>query len=811
MKLTIPDLVICLTLRRVFISSSNFRKTDILSLLTSSGGELSSDELDTLKIVKKRMFDGEATARINEYSPSELKTMLEIFNDQQLHVGISYLAKDDKQRIIMSIAHEMGMGIFFPPEWNDRQREVISAVVSQESPTVVVVNAGPGTGKTSVACERTMRLKDEGVIFCSYTNETVNEAYRRLHLYPGTTGVIGRNEWSSSKKVIVGTIDSLVSFILGEGGEEAKSSSSATPDYESSVAAVNAMILHDKKSVIRRMYDQEKKRMKFSHIIIDEAQDISDNRAELIFSLMKNVRGFKTLTILGDPRQRLRGVNGGWYSRMWTNEDPKVVKIGLDVSYRFKNTGMFNVVNHISRTWMPSLHVELVPPPGEEIDEENCPIMFWDRETWYPSSCAVSISLDTSIATGRLASAFVDEIRDLGGSVSTSSQGSFRATGSTLVATVPSVKGKEFDVVYAVGLNNFDRNFSQIPDAESVSMMYVLHSRARQSIQYVMGKGMKMFSLPRVIDPMFFNEKDRKAIVVDRRQPSSNGDNDDFLEDDGEDIMRQAYSPVPDRMYRDQSFLTFLATNGMTVTPSGGGSLLLWLKHVMIEGEELPNDTIKSSHPKVRWTFMIEMFARLKTHVDKMTIRENVKRRRGQLLPTSDEVAAHSSPLFAVDTEFIPTTKEIFEIAIVNIHNPFRSIISPVKTSTIESIAFSAKYTGRPKELFETAPTMESIIGLFSTASSSLSSEKPVLLHYVAPIDVAWALQMDFADAVNLGPEARTIASTRGVISSQPPHLGEFYNLFSTPIVMQPHLKEHIALCDSLLLIELVRLNILLK
>lgn len=777
---TVSDLIICLALRRVFVPSSNFRKQEILSLLCSSGGSptLSAQELETLATVKMRIFDEATTARINEYTPSELKTMLEIFNDEQMNVGVSYLGPKDKQRIIMSIAYEMEMGLFFGTEWNDRQREVIVC----EAPTIIV-NAGPGTGKTSVACERAMKLKDEGVIFCSYTNETVNEAYRRLHLYPGTTGVIGKNEWLSDKRVVVGTIDSLVNFILGGTSEEAKSSTSATPDYESSVTAANAMILHEKTRVVRRMYDIKNKRMKFSHIIIDEAQDISDSRAELLFSLMKNIRGFKTLTILGDPRQRLRGINGGWYSKLWTEDGPGVVKIGLDVSYRFKNKGMFDVVNHISRTWMPSLHVELVPP--QDVDEEAFSLSFWDQESWCPSSCAVSISLDTSIVTGRLASTFIDDIRDLGGSVSTLSQGSFRATGSTLVATVPSVKGKEFDVVYAVGLNNFDRNFCHIPDSESISMMYVLHSRARIGVQYVASKWTKKFSLPRVVDPAFFADK---SIISDH--PT-----DDTTD---ESVVRAAYSPSAEELHRNQSFLTFLHVNEVRVTPPGG--LLLWLKHTM-DGETLPED-IKSNHPRVRWEFMIEMFTRLKTHVDKMTIRENAKRRRGEL-PTGEV----PSCLFAIDTEFIPTTKEIFEIAIVNVQNPFRSIVSPVRTSTVESIAFSAKYTGRPRELFETAPTMDSIIGLFTVLSAS--SEGPVLLHYVAPIDVAWAVEGNLAHAVNLGPEARAIASTKGTISSQPPHLGEFYNLFSTPIVMQPHLKEHIAMCDSLLLVELVRLGIL--
>ncbi len=45
---------------------------------------------------------------------------------------------------------------------------------------IVVVNSGPGTGKTETLTHRADALKDEGVIFVAFTNTAVEQALRRL-------------------------------------------------------------------------------------------------------------------------------------------------------------------------------------------------------------------------------------------------------------------------------------------------------------------------------------------------------------------------------------------------------------------------------------------------------------------------------------------------------------------------------------------------------------------------------------------------------------------------------------------------------
>ena len=128
---------------------------------------------------------------------------------------------------------------------------------------------------------------------------------------------------------------------------------------------------------------------KFQHIIVDEAQDIDDNRADIIKHMYAS-RAPLSLSIFGDPRQRINANSGKWYSDLWSKSQYQVTmfklfpetayddpdadpipqqdlitvpyqKLGFSISHRFKTPFLLKLHNDIS-IQRPHLHVQLFAP-----------------------------------------------------------------------------------------------------------------------------------------------------------------------------------------------------------------------------------------------------------------------------------------------------------------------------------------------------------------------------------------------------------------------------------------------------------------
>ena len=67
---------------------------------------------------------------------------------------------------------------------------------------------------------------------------------------------------------------------------------------------------------------------KFQHIIVDEAQDIDDNRADIIKHMYAS-RAPLSLSIFGDPCQRINANSGKWYSDLWSKSQYQVTMFKL--------------------------------------------------------------------------------------------------------------------------------------------------------------------------------------------------------------------------------------------------------------------------------------------------------------------------------------------------------------------------------------------------------------------------------------------------------------------------------------------------
>lgn len=166
------------------------------------------------------------------------------------------------------------------------------AVIHAPTDARLLVDAGPGTGKTHVACARVSALIRDGVsptriwIF-SFTRTAVHELRNRL------ATVLDDPEDVAS--VRIATLDSYAWSLRSGFTKDAALSGS----YDDNISKTLEQIKNDEdvKEYIQRL----------RHLIIDEAQDIVGQRADLILSIIDAVDDNCGVTVFADPAQAIYG------------------------------------------------------------------------------------------------------------------------------------------------------------------------------------------------------------------------------------------------------------------------------------------------------------------------------------------------------------------------------------------------------------------------------------------------------------------------------------------------------------------------
>jgi hypothetical protein len=167
------------------------------------------------------------------------------------------------------------------------QREVIGDVVSSRQ----VVIAGPGFGKTAVACGRVAWLLRQSVeparvLLLSFTRTAVREMRDRiLKLAQGVRdahGVEVRTLDSFAWRVRAGLTEVLTKGLGHDDNIGAALSALAAPTDE-----------------LREYLEQ------FEHVLVDEAQDLVGERARFVFALISRLRPEAGWTVFLDPAQAI--------------------------------------------------------------------------------------------------------------------------------------------------------------------------------------------------------------------------------------------------------------------------------------------------------------------------------------------------------------------------------------------------------------------------------------------------------------------------------------------------------------------------
>ncbi len=167
-------------------------------------------------------------------------------------------------------------------EWDRSQRDVIDSPPEDR----LLVGAGPGTGKTAVACARVSHLIDQGglepsrIWLISFTRTAVREIRDRIAAY--------LEDASAAYAVKIATLDSHAWTIHSGFDEEAKILGS----YEENIEKVLDLVRQDE-NVAEYLESVE-------HLVVDEAQDIVGIRADLVVEIIRKLTSICGVTVFAD-------------------------------------------------------------------------------------------------------------------------------------------------------------------------------------------------------------------------------------------------------------------------------------------------------------------------------------------------------------------------------------------------------------------------------------------------------------------------------------------------------------------------------
>jgi hypothetical protein len=167
-------------------------------------------------------------------------------------------------------------------------------VVTAPADVRMLVEAGPGCGKTHVACERVAHLLNQGeipdrILLLSFTRTAVHDLRKRIAAASSVSAELAR-------QVQVRTLDSFA-WRLSAGASELGSHD----------ASIRAALAATERAFRGDDPDIEAWVRGFIHVIVDEAQDLVDARASLVIALLNGLPPGAGWTVFMDPAQAIYG------------------------------------------------------------------------------------------------------------------------------------------------------------------------------------------------------------------------------------------------------------------------------------------------------------------------------------------------------------------------------------------------------------------------------------------------------------------------------------------------------------------------
>lgn len=225
--------------------------------------------------------------------PRQLKKALRITGRADDDDGRAWTLRDGAAEMI---AAWLGMHEEAPEDGtapDPAQRTVIEASASAR----LVVEAGPGSGKTRVACQRVARLLEKDVAasriwMVSFTRAAVGEIRERIASFLPDPEL--------AAEVTVMTLDSLA-WRLRSGFIEAEERVPVS-GYNENIAET-VTLLEQRDTGLGEFLG------KVEHLVLDEAQDLTGERRKLVMALVRALAAGCGVTLFTDSAQAIYGFN----------------------------------------------------------------------------------------------------------------------------------------------------------------------------------------------------------------------------------------------------------------------------------------------------------------------------------------------------------------------------------------------------------------------------------------------------------------------------------------------------------------------
>lgn len=319
----------------------------------------------------------ELTTLVGDLSPDEIEFIIELNKRREPHKKktkaqlLEMIA--ERELSAASILTKIGLIDFIidndiPPKIITLDSDQAQAVALSRTQNRLLICAGPGSGKTTTVCEiakAACEISTSRVIILVFNVCAEVMLIKRLKALK--VKLIDKNRVGKSDYgVCVITFDKFahqINLIYDDPFE-------IQDDFSYRIRLERAAN-HIKLYGISE----------FTHVIVDEAQDVVSKQSVFIDAITKNDN---KLIIAGDPRQELyAGAN--WYSKLWA-ETPCNEKIVLHYNHR-SSKKIVDVINTFSRTHFPNLHHDqiatrddignfsIIMSPGEYYDTKTLSLL----------------------------------------------------------------------------------------------------------------------------------------------------------------------------------------------------------------------------------------------------------------------------------------------------------------------------------------------------------------------------------------------------------------------------------------------------
>ena len=202
-------------------------------------------------------------------------------------------------------------------DWTAAQRQVIEAPSEKR----LLVDAGPGTGKTATACARVawlienQAIEPNQILMTSFTNAAIHEIVNRIGSY--------LSQPEKALGIRISTLDSF-SSILRAGFNTGK------VELKGFVENINQA------AELLAVDESAREFLKgIGHFIVDEAQDITGPRSSLIISIITDLSGDCGVSIFSDEAQAIYGFTEDETPEYYENTLPEEIRLREDLNSTF--------------------------------------------------------------------------------------------------------------------------------------------------------------------------------------------------------------------------------------------------------------------------------------------------------------------------------------------------------------------------------------------------------------------------------------------------------------------------------------------